>query len=549
MAFAVPANSNFDNNDGVIDIIPRDQPYNSGQVKGSSFGGVAKSAAQAAALAAVSERIGPIVYEATNKAIDMTGEGAKRVGKAVSDKFKNKGGNRRGKGKGNGQPPNNEGNGRGGSKGYNNRGSRGGGGGPISVVSGASSRSGIDSLSFDSKIPAGLTVNRRLQKDDATPLYLSSGWLFKVTDPDIEAEETEFELELRKVIYPVYEQIISNTINRWVGQYTSADEFLEYFQAVSQALQIFYCIDSILAYSSNNTLDNINYGMEYLRNQLTAQVMVDYNLLKETLENSTIPPNLIEFIRWFCQNYRTSDAPHASIIRLNIGGMYDSNWNSSTYTKISELLRSARENILDVSKMMQYLHRAFPSWTVGTLPPSVKLANFDKDFFTFWHNQNCCFKALAADTSFSYTHLMDGFDSYLDYQILERDEDVDGAIFATASCFYQKEKKTIATSWGIWQPLAETNDKDIPVGDQTETFNIKYISDTGKPLALYDEIIAGRSGIHWMAKWTNNPPTRVISRKQFGTHGFIDLQNVNPRMQAEAFGNTVRLLMDPPRIR
>lgn len=406
---------------------------------------------------------------------------------------------------------------------------------------------------FSSGISAGLVVNSRIQKEGYSPLFISSGWLFKVTDPDLIKETSKVDDQLYNVVYPLIERIISNVINRFAGIYVQPKDFVEWFHATTEALQIYYTIDNILVYSAHNTSDNVNYGMEYLRNVISAEVTSEWILLKERLEIAICPPNLLSYIRWFCQTYRTSDAPHSPLIRINVGGMYDSNWTIGNNQVIKSLLTKARLDLNKCSRMESYLSRAIPSWVIGKIPESCYLANFDVNFLTFWHNQNCCFKERANDASFSYTYVNKGMDDYLDYQIIERDTDVDGAIFATASSFFKAENlnetiKTVDTVWGIWQPLSITENKNLPAGDQREAFNVKAISETGLPVAAEGEVLLGRSGIHWLVEFTGPTGNLVGSRKQFGSYGFVDLQNVSARMQNEAFNETMRMFMDPPSI-
>jgi hypothetical protein len=413
---------------------------------------------------------------------------------------------------------------------------------------GYSNVSGQSCLLWSSGIRSGLTVNTRIVSKDYTPLYLSSGWLFKTTDTDVD-ENTYYNSELNNIIYPLVESIISNTINRYAGRYINVNKFNRYFEALTESLQIYYCIDSVLAYRSNVTIDNTNVGMESLSSKLTAEAVVQYNLLKETLMTCCCPSNLLEYVRFMCQSYRTSDAPHSSILKLNIGGMFDDNWTSGTSAHIEQLLKDTRLKMIKSNEMTSYLNQAFPEWLIGNPPSSSLEACFNKDFMLFWHNQNCCYLSPDATRKksnlFDYTLEFDSIDDYIDYQINTRDIDVDGVMFVSTSYFLKDKvdnslkKKSY---WGIWQPLASIEGKSILEGDNSDSFNIKCLNEFGQIKPVLNPVVISSAGIHFMIEYTGNSGNKIPEKLEFGTHGFVKLQNVSVRMQNEAFNNVMRFL-------
>jgi hypothetical protein len=412
-----------------------------------------------------------------------------------------------------------------------------------SGLRGYQTQPGTICIVWNSGIKSGLTVNTRITTKDYTALYLSSGWLFKVTDPQID-DDTPFNKQLNEIIWPLIEASISNRINRCAGQFVKVGMFNKYVDYITEALQLYYCIDNVLTYGSNITLDNVNVGMEGLRAQLSAEAIVSFNLLKEYLCTCPVPPNLLEYIRFMCQSYRTSEAPHASIIKLNIGGMFDSNWDISTSSNIEVYLNMARTHLIECNPIVSYLNQTFPSWMIVDLPDSANVACYDENFLTFWHNQNCCY--LSTDNTnlgnFEYTQIVKSEDSYTDYQIIQKDDEVDGVIFVSNSYNIREVGKDKMTSfWGVWQPLATITGKKISAGNTSASFNIKCYDEFGRVTAALDSKVLGSSGIHWLVEYTGPPGKVIATRTQFGTHGFVKLQNSSARMQNEAFNNTMRL--------
>jgi hypothetical protein len=423
----------------------------------------------------------------------------------------------------------------------------GGGGSPHSR--GFQERSGTDFVSYRSGISAGLTVNSRLTSDQSSSLYLSSGGFFTVYDDDLKDNpkiQNEVITALERIFYPLTEDVITNRINRWAGQYINFRDYKDYIFKLVDALQLYYCIDSVLTYSTHNTVDNVNIGMEALKQSLNSETIYEYTLLRDKLNNMTAPPRLVEFIRYMYQNFRLSSAPHAPIVKLNYGGLFDTYWEDKT-AHIQAQLLNANSALNSVSKFNSFMSRAFPGWLIGSLPPSAKLAVYDLNFHTFWHNQNCCYLPSNSATKFVYTHVNLGLDDYLDYQIIERDSDVDGAIFACASTFVKKDKSddTLISHWGLWQPAAIITGKDFPKGNCRESFNIKFINNKGFTESVKDTVMLGDTGIHWVAVFTGNIGNYLGRSMEFGSYGFVKLQVVSARMQSEAFNNTMRLWFTP----
>lgn len=402
---------------------------------------------------------------------------------------------------------------------------------------------GISCFLFSSGISSGLTVNTRVVSGDYTPLYLSSGKFFHITDANINGN-SPFLDQLRNIIYPLIESTISNKIQRYAGRYINSVDFEDYIMALVDALQVYYCIDNVLTYGSNNTITNINVGMEHLRTYFSAESIVEFNLLRETLETCNCPNNLLDYIRFMCQSYRLSDAPHSPIIKLNIGGMFDKEWMLGT-NHIESVLTKCRFNLIKNYKMVSYLHQAFPSWIISSMPSSSNEACYNPDFMSFWHNQNCCFMSTksANNGNFEYTIDTPNLDSYTDYQIIQDVDRVDGVIFTSQTYNIKnitEKSKPFDTFWGVWQPLASVDDKNTTAGDFRYTFNIKCFTVNSSIESCIDSTMLGASGIYNLVEYRGAPGNWTANLTKFGAHGFVKLQNVSVRMQTEAFNNTMR---------
>lgn len=468
------------------------------------------------------------------------------VATAISDRIK--GGNpnvdieneptpkSRSKGKGRGR-----GNGSGNSNPGNNNSRKSSFGASSDTTRGYQVQQGVSCLLFSSGVSSGLTVCTRIVNKDYTPLYLSSGNLFLVTDQNIN-RRTPFIEQLNNVIYPLIESNISNKIQRYAGRYISSDDFEKYILSLVKALQIYYCIDSTLTYCSNNTIHNINIGMEHLRSQFSATTLVEFNLLRETLETCNCPHNLLSYIRFLCQNYRLSDAPHSPIIKLNIAGIHDPEWILGT-EYITDLLQTCRLDLISKNKMVSYLNQTYPNWVIRSMPISSNEACFNKEFFTFWHNQNFTYLSTKSSNNgnFEYSINVANQDSYTDYQIIQDADDVDGVMFVSQTYNILVDNKREYTSyWGAWQPLATLDDKNTRPGDSRYTFNLKCFTLSGKIESCTDATMLGASGAYNLVEYSGTPGNYTANLNKFGAYGFVKLQNVSVRMQTEAFNNSMR---------
>lgn len=411
-----------------------------------------------------------------------------------------------------------------------------------SATRGYHNREGSSCILFSSGISSGLTINTRIAATNYTPLILSSGYLFKVTDDNIDAN-TEFNNQLLNIIYPLIGSVISNRINRYYNRYVTPTDFVNYLYAIIEALQVYYCIDNVFTYGSNTSRDNINVGMEHLSSRISSEAIVEFNLLRDYICTCGCPPNLLNYIRYMCQSFRTSDAPHSTIIKLNIGGMFDEDWTDSDHLAV--MIRSCRTKLVATNTPLNYLLQAFPNWLIGIPPMSSNVACYDISFFTFWHNQNCAYLSTSPGNkgNFEYSIEVPNLDSYTDYQIIQRDVNVDGLMFVSQTYnVVLDDKKKMSSFWGIWQPLASVVDKTTSPGKLYDTFNIRCFVPGSAIKSITDPVTLGSSGIYNLVTYSGVTGNFVAQRSKFGTYGFVKLQNVSVRMQTEAFNEAMRYL-------
>jgi hypothetical protein len=194
---------------------------------------------------------------------------------------------------------------------------------------------------------------------------------------------------VKLLIYPWFVNYMQSNLNyNYILDY---DDFELYFTTVSNALQLYYTMDSIYAYASNSETEN--KGMEYLRQVLSAQMNDDYMILRSRLEQCVFPPNMLHWIWWFYQNYSTGTLPGSTIIRNTFMGSFQNNMTTQAgvgWSFISNnLIKYYLNQLLNVSTLGvgPSLNQAMPQWRIGQLPASVPFGIYDTQFLTYWANQ------------------------------------------------------------------------------------------------------------------------------------------------------------------
>jgi hypothetical protein len=203
------------------------------------------------------------------------------------------------KGKGNGR---NNGGGSGGSGGGNGGGGNSNyssnGGGIINPPSNAYPMDPSDQKmvsTFSSGIIGGMTgTSSYASGNNSSPLY-DMGIRFNALGTSSKTNDNQDSYTYKQwenIVFPAYVQYIQRNLNY---QFTlNEDEFGEYIEAVSDALQLFYTIESIMAYANNP--DTVNDAVYSLRSKISANMYNDMYLLKERLEQMVIPPAIHEMI-------------------------------------------------------------------------------------------------------------------------------------------------------------------------------------------------------------------------------------------------------------
>lgn len=307
---------------------------------------------------------------------------------------------------------------------------------------------------WNSGILSGTLINPYIVGDeDYSPLYILNGQFF----PDVKNTTGKDGIKINKGsqfsemfdsdIFNPYLRASERAINYRVGDDFSSEDLFEYIYNVSSALQLFYMIDSIIAYVNNGA--NRNRGLRYLRDLLTAEILSSHERLRLTLESLPIPRNLVDFIRFMYQNFSHSDKPDSPVIRLGYSGsLYYC--SSADAGKLSNLAYSKVQTKLDnLGKIVPIMNKILNNTGVNELPPSCDIAIYDEQFLTFWHNSNVSF----SDKERKLVHSREANDFDQQHYYAHYPTELDGGIYACCSLVINNISEP-----GIWKSFADFED-------------------------------------------------------------------------------------------
>lgn len=228
--------------------------------------------------------------------------------------------------------------------------------------------------------------------NDYTPMIISCGEMFPFEFKTSSTNRNFIDKVTRTTIFIEYQDIINSKSNFSVYGKFSQDDFYKYMNCVCKSLQIYYSIDSILTTFENDSINN--RAISHLRNKMTSQVISNFTILQRELEKQVICPETVKFIAFMFQNFIVDDNMDSTIIRLGYNnlfreksdGTYEGSLDSDLIMETIEELQKQEFGII-----RSILLKCCPEFKIITLIPSSNVPIYDKEFLSFWYNQNLCY--------------------------------------------------------------------------------------------------------------------------------------------------------------
>lgn len=170
------------------------------------------------------------------------------------------------------------------------------------------------------------------------------------------------------------------TFNIDITNTFTTPNILTAMNAAIRALQVYFFYTSILSYESDAR--NKNPAMIALRNLMTPQLISDLAVLGRRLEDTPVPPRIVEWVRYLNMNFLSGDSQGSAIIKF--GYDFDCLYNVGSTTNAANVLTNlvAGNN----NAVFALIRRAIPKWRIGTLYDVPVTPVFDKNFVTIFAN-------------------------------------------------------------------------------------------------------------------------------------------------------------------
>jgi hypothetical protein len=363
-------------------------------------------------------------------------------------------------------------------------------------------------ISFVTNIKSGTLINPFEASNSKTTssLFTLSGSFLPVSPNS----GSIFEQLMLGKIYFNFITKLQQEVNFRIIREIPNKSLLNYFVSISNALQLYYSVDSILAYTS--VTSNNNVGMTYLRKGLTAEILSKQEELKRSLLNCAIPPNLLSFIAYMYQNFRFESLDESAIFKLEFRTIFHDTSSQGLSPEYYDVIIAelwAQPTIISI------LLKGIPSFRVTELIASSAEPLFDANFKTFWYNSNSTYID-NKQSKLIYSRSADSVDHDIYYGSF-CNEDVDGIFYACSSLFLSPEK---TCEPGLWAPFSDFKALSSCLDSRQRSSLLCYDTPSDRLISPCSQRTASQSGLFHSLYYLADAESKFVS----------DL-NINPSSQ------------------
>lgn len=195
------------------------------------------------------------------------------------------------------------------------------------------------------------------------------------------APDPLYQYFLNTIAFDIQTRAQSNvTFNLDITNVLTTANILTAFNSAIKALQIYFFYSSILSYESDSR--NKNPAMIALRNMMTPQLISDLTVLGRRLEDTPVPPRLVEYIRYLNMNFLSGDTQGSPIVKFGFDWDCLIKVDAITYAATALTALTSGNN----NAVFALIRRAIPKWRIGTLYDIPITPVYDKNFLTIFAN-------------------------------------------------------------------------------------------------------------------------------------------------------------------
>lgn len=353
-----------------------------------------------------------------------------------------------------------------------------------------------------------------------SPMHISGATLQIPTD----SRESLNSYFLNTVAFDIQTRAQSNVgFDLLSGSNFTASNILSSTNAVIRALSIYYWFTSIISYESLPS--NKNEAMLSLRQSITSDQLNLITQLGRRLEDTPVPPRLVEWVKFMSHTYFSGDSQGSALIKIcpNLTLITGGN------TVAVEILQSCINGLstATATTVFTLLRRAVPQWRIGKLYDVTSIPAFDPNFLTIFSNLPNCVYSGSASIQYPIPVSVGASVSYNSFT-----NKLDGVAFSCTSVYN--------TSTSTFTPgLVSSNAADLGVGASLLSSRLSWTNLSGvlawRNSNLNSFNTASRSDTYQF--YTSTPTTPHL-------YGSDKCQNVNATALIQSASNTLDFLFD-----
>lgn len=279
-------------------------------------------------------------------------------------------------------------------------------------------------ITFDYKDSNPLTVMQL--EDNYTPVQFPSGDTENATPKlalnlgnyhrNFKVEGTGWKRHL-EVIFNRYSRDIISTIRSKIVDTWDFANFLTYMEEVTELMEVYYCVDSVLSYEASIDKKDRNPVLVQMKTEFSDfDILVKHDEAKRILKNCWLPDKFSALIAWTYQNYKTGNAEQCANYRIFCDDRFMKNPGQTSFdvTGFKNYYTLKINNVTSINNrnIISLLCQTYPDGKIGRLPLSCSESVYDQNHYEFTINQGIVWP--GSDSGFaSYT----GFPNNDDYNL------------------------------------------------------------------------------------------------------------------------------------
>lgn len=227
--------------------------------------------------------------------------------------------------------------------------------------------------------------NGELTNTGVTAMFMS-GLKFRL--PKTTDTDSLINSWISSILVPMFQELAQQAVGFNLNATTvfSQANIVGYFNAMLNALQIYYHYTAIIAYHDYNP--DKNWAMTCLRNNIDADVINSLYNLKTRFKTLPIPPRMNNLCHWLMSNYSMSQNSYTTLFKFSPISFDNAttNYKFTTFGNGSTVINNAISSLNTYAEITNMLSRVMPDWTDTDLKSPSALANYDEDWLTLWRN-------------------------------------------------------------------------------------------------------------------------------------------------------------------